>query len=244
MKKNYYEKVPRNEVLCIGHDQLKAAADSVVTDWHTYLENKNIKLPPEKTYKWYQLAILKHFQGKAVHKSDISALIAQLTDKSASDQQVRHLKTQDGWYLLNRGDAHNENGKTIYNPDGCHVLITTEKPHPNTIMARRAAVNRGDWNDILKEYDNKCASCGTSIGEYHRFDSSLKVEVLEQGHMDPNEPLAVGNIIPMCRWCNKVARGDFVFDLQGRPRAVASIRPVTRANSLVIEKIKKWLLNK
>ena len=96
----------------------------------------------------------------------------------------------------------------------------------------------------MKEYNHTCASCGTKIGEYHRFDSKFKVEVLEQGHMNPNKPLARGNIIPQCRWCNKTARSDFTFDEQGRPRAVASIRPVKRADPEVIENIKKYLKKK
>lgn len=68
------------------------------------------------------------------------------------------------------------------------------------------------------------------MGEYHRFDSAYKVQVLEKGHINPNKVLKAGNIIPQCRWCNKTARGDFTFDEQGRPRAVANKRPIRRAD--------------
>ena len=82
------------------------------------------------------------------------------------------------------------------------------------------------------------------MGEYHRFDSAYKVEVLEKGHMNPNKVLKAGNIIPQCRWCNKTARGDFTFDEQGRPRAVANERPIRRADDEVIDKIEKWMREK
>jgi len=48
-------------------------------------------------------------------------------------------------------------------------------------------------------------------------------------------------VIPQCGWCNQTARGDFVFDEQGRPRAIAGIRPVKRASKEVQEKVKEWL---
>jgi len=244
MRKTYFNRVPRARVLAVTPSQLRDAFAALAADYKAHLKADGIKLPAERTAKWRQLAVLKHFQGEAVHKDDISMLIAKLTGKPASDQQVRHLKTQGGWYVLNRGDVYVDGETETHNPDGCHVLITTARAHPNATLGRRAAVEKGEWEKILEEYDHRCASCGTRIGEYHRFDSSFKVETLERGHMDPNKPLDAGNIIPQCRWCNRTARGDFVFDLQGRPRAVASVRPVSRADREVIAKIKKWLRDK
>lgn len=241
MKKYYFNRVPRAEVLAVEQGDLNDAFGQIEADWNSGLKNSGIKLPAAQTAKWYQLAVLKHFQGRAVHKDDIAGLIAQSMRKSATDQQVRHLKTQGGWYILNRGDTHRHKNVEFYNPEGCHVLITTEIPFPRSTLQRRMVVNKGDWKDILKQYGDRCASCGTKIGEYHRFDASFKVEVLERGHMNPNKPLVAGNIIPQCRWCNRTARGDFVFDSQGRPRAVASERPVARADPKVIDMIKKWL---
>ncbi len=62
--------------------------------------------------------------------------------------------------------------------------------------------------------------------------------------MDPNKNLEAGNIIPQSRWCNRTSRGDFTFDEQGRPRTVASVRPVRRADDKVIDKIEKWMREK
>lgn len=239
MNKNYYEIIPAERVLSVSGSDLEAAFKEVVADWNKYLRDAGIKLPAKGTSKWYQLAILKRYERKAVHKRDISRLIAEKTETAATDQQVRHLKTQGGWFVLNRGDSHE--GK--YAPEGCHVLVTTKSPSPESTLGRRAAVAGGDWDEILEKYDNRCASCGTRIGERHRFDGSYTVEVLEKGHMDPGKPLKAGNIIPQCRWCNRTARGDFTFDEQGRPRAIASLRPVKRAGKDVIQKVRQWVLS-
>lgn len=235
-----YEKVPRTSVLAVNEKELTDAFSEIKADWENHLQNTEIKLPKKQTAKWYQLAILKHFEGSAVHKDDISAKIAKITRKPASDQQVRHLKTQYGWYILNKDDAH----MNKHTPAGCHVLITTKRSNPSSILHRKNVLSNDDWQEILKQYGNKCASCGSAIGEYHRFDSSYKITTLERGHMNPNKPLETGNIIPQCRWCNRVARSDFVFDEQGRPTAIANQRPVARADTEVVDKIWKWLKKK
>lgn len=222
----------------MSKNNLDTAFGKIKKDWDARLKRFGILLPQVGTAKYYQLTILKHYEKNAVHKNDISLLIAKLTNKSATDQQVRHLKTQGGWFILNRGDSY----RNKHVPDGCHVLITTKLPAPGGTLQRRAAVAKGDWNKILKRYNYACASCGTKIGQQHRFDESYMVKVLEKGHMNPNKPLAPGNIIPQCRWCNRTARGDFTFDEQGRPRAIADIRPVKRADRQVLEKVKKWIL--
>ncbi len=243
MSKHYFDSVPSDDVIGIQLEELISAFNLLKKDWEKYLKESEIKLPTEKTNRWYQLAVLQHFKGRAVHKKDTSMMIAKHTGKPASDQQVRHLKTQGGWYVLNRGDFENIDGVKTYNPDGCHVLITTESIHPNTVFSRRNTIQSGDWDEILKAFNHACASCGTKIGESHRFDPSLMVTDLQQGHMDPDKPLEAGNAIPQCRWCNQTARADFVFDETGRPRAVANIRPVKRASKKVITSIKKWLLD-
>ena len=235
-----YKRVPRASVLAVNEKKLNDAFSAIKEDWENHIQNAEIKLPKKQTSKWYQLAILKHFEGGAVHKDDISAKIAEITGKSARDQQVRHLKTQCGWYILNKGDSYGDK----HTPDGCHVLITTKHPNPNSKLHRKSVLAKGDWQEILKQYDNKCASCGAAIGEYHRFDSSYKITTLERGHMNPNKPLETGNIIPQCRWCNRVARSDFVFDEQGRPTAIANHQPVARADAEVVDKIWEWLKRK
>lgn len=238
MKNRYFNQIPTVRVLSLSPQEIGRAFGEVRKDWQMYLKKIGISLPKAGTYKWYQLAILKRYEQNAVHKNDISQLLATLTNKAATDQQVRHLKTQGGWFVLNRGDSYQ--GKDV--PEGCHVLITTKHPSPGGAWQRRAVVAGEDWEKILQQYNYACASCGTKIGEQHRFDKSFVVKVLEKGHMNPSKPLEQGNIIPQCRWCNRTARGDFTFDEQGRPKAIAGIRPVKRADHKVIQEVKKWLL--
>ena len=240
MNEQSFNRVPAAEVLAVTESELAAAFIKITEDWNAHLKEIGIKLPTANTAKWYQLTVLKHFEFRAVHKQDVARLIAKLTDTPATDQQIRHLSTQGGWFILNRNGAFEMDGVMHRNPPGCHVLITTRATYPNSTFGRRQAVSEGDWQTILRKYDNTCASCGAKNGAPHRFDSNRKT-VLEKGHMNPNKPLAPGNIIPQCGWCNRTARNDFTFDEQGRPRAVASIRPVKRANEKVKREIKQWL---
>lgn len=244
MSKVYFERVPREEVLSVRKRSLNDSFKKIEADWEKHLKESGVRLPAKDTAKWYQLAVLKHFQGRAVHKDEIARLISKLAGGAATDQQVRHLKTQSGWFILNRGDFFKVEDNEMFNPEGCHVLITTEEPLPDSTLKRRETVSTGDWESILREYNHTCASCGTRVGERHRFDPSFKVEILEKGHMNPAKMLEAGNIIPQCRWCNKTARGDFTFDEQGRPRAVASVGPVCRADDKVVRKIESWINNR
>lgn len=97
-----------------------------------------------------------------------------------------------------------------------------------------------DWETLRKTYGYRCVSCGAKEGAPSPFDPRRTVK-LQQGHMDPDKDLKPGNVIPQCGWCNQTARGDFVFDEQGRPRAIASVRPVKRASKKVQAEVKKWL---
>jgi len=244
MSKTYFDKIPRSKILSVKKKDLDSAFKKIQKDWEKYLKSEGIRLPKEDTAKYYQLTILKHFEGKAIHKDDISALIQRFIKNAANDQQIRHLKTQDGWFILNRGDSAFVTSVEKFNPESCHTLLTTKSAFPNSNLVRRKAIKQSDWKLILEKYNYTCASCGTKIGEFHRFDSSFKVETLEKGHMNPNKPLEVGNVIPQCRWCNRIARGDFTFDEQGRPRAVANVRPVRRAEDKVKDEIADWIQKK
>jgi len=220
----------------VSHADLETAWEEIKRDWERHLKQHGVKLPRKGTARWYQLTILKRHQGQAVSKTDISEWIAKETGQQATDQQVRHLKTQNGWYVLNRGDEH----EGVKVPDKHHVLITTKQPYPKSNLARRTAVKSGDWEIIKQTYSHRCASCGAKEGDPSPYDPRREVK-LQQGHMDPDKGLKPGNIIPQCAWCNQTARGDFVFDAQGRPRAIASVRPVKRASKKVQAEVKAWL---
>ncbi len=64
---------------------------------------------------------------------------------------------------------------------------------------------------------------------------------LQQGHLNPHKKLTLENSIPQCQLCNQAYKDDFVFNEKGRVLAVASIRPVLKADPEVQEEIKKAL---
>lgn len=236
MSHSYFPVIHDLTSIYVSRADLEKDWEEIKRDWELHLKQYGVKLPRKDTARWYQLTILKHYQGKAVSKTDISEWIAKETGKQATDQQVRHLKTQNGWYVLNRGDEY----EGVKVPDKHHVLITTQKPYPKSNLERRTAVKSGEWETLKKTYDYRCASCGAKEGGPSLFDPRRTVK-LQQGHMDPDKGLEPGNVIPQCGWCNQTARGDFVFDEQGRPRAIASIRPVKRASEKVRAEVKEYL---
>lgn len=59
--------------------------------------------------------------------------------------------------------------------------------------------------------------------------------------MNPHKPLTLENSIPQCQVCNQVYQEDFVFDAKGKVSAVASAKPVLRAEKEVQNEILKKL---
>jgi hypothetical protein len=52
---------------------------------------------------------------------------------AALDQQVRHLGTQYGWYVLNKGAKVPNVDETV--PSGYNYLVTIESPSPSILAA-------------------------------------------------------------------------------------------------------------
>jgi len=44
--------------------------------------------------------------------------------------------------------------------------------------------------------------------------------ILEKGHIDPNKPAVLENIIPQCRICNRTYKDNFVYDENGYIKAI------------------------
>ena len=121
---------------------------------------------------------------------------------------------QKGWYISSgtRGDS------SI--PKGYYKLITLETPYPAYCFERREGF-KGDFETIKKEYNYRCATCGSKEGEEHLFRKGVIVK-LQEGHMNPSKPLVEGNIIPQCQICNRPDRNKWIFDKTGRVIAVAN----------------------
>ena len=59
--------------------------------------------------------------------------------------------------------------------------------------------------------------------------------------MNPNKPLAPGNIIPQCEKCNRADRNNWVYDERGSVIKIANAKIVKRSDKKVRWKIYKLL---
>ncbi|MDO8466969.1 MAG: hypothetical protein Q7S83_02400 [bacterium] len=219
-----------------------------IEDWYrklevehaTYLAKYGVRFPKWNTTKALWLIFLRKYQGKPVHKDTISSFVETVMPKIGKDQQVRHL-AGDGWYILNRGDKLPEKSETV--PSGYHILITTESPKPSFLfksLKRAGRLAAKDFESLKAVYDFRCATCGSQERKPNFLEPDKRT-TLQQGHMNPLKPLSLENSIPQCQVCNGVYKDDYVFDAKGRAIAVASPRPVLKADKAVQEQIKKLL---
>ncbi len=198
---------------------------------HTeYLKPHGVKIPGSSFYdeqaKSIWLAVLHYYAGTAVDKNVISDVVKRDRPDLSHDQQVRHLK-RDGWSLLGRG-------KHELNP---------YRPSLEWINARNrrdSRLNARSFDDIKSLFGNRCATCGAREGQLDPRYGEGAVQ-LQQGHMDPEKPANLSNIIPQCQYCNRAYRSDYVFDEKGRVKAIADIRPVRQATRTVQKRVFEWL---
>lgn len=186
-----------------------------------YLKQYDVKLPSlyktSTTFSKDALVLIKLFEGypstKEFSKSELTAFVKQFYPDITDVQQARHLAMQKGWYISSgtRGD----NGVS----KGSYKLITLEKPYPAYCHERREGF-KGDFEEIKRKYNYRCATCGSVEGKEHLFRSGVKVQ-LQEGHMNPSKPLKEGNIIPQCQICNRADRNKWIFDKTGRVISVA-----------------------
>lgn len=211
------------------------------TEYETNLAEYGVKFPPRNTAKALWLIYLRKYLGKLVHKDTISSFVESVNSKLGKDQQVRHLAA-DGWYVLNRGDKFP--GEQTIVPSGYHILITTESPKPTFLfksLKRAGRLGAKNFGQLKAVYGFRCATCGSQEGKPHLLERDKRTE-LHQGHMNPHKPPTLENSIPQCQVCNAIYQDDFVFDSKGRAIAVASPRPVLRADKEVREQVKKLLI--
>ncbi len=195
-----------------------------------HLAQHGVRLPSRKTYKWVWLAMLLHFRPNAVHKDVITGAVRRSFPEAGMDQQVRHLK-RDGWNITSEGA-------------GSHALADPFRPAQgfvNERARRQGRLSAENFEDIIRSFGNRCATCGAREGEPDPRYGEDPVQ-LQQGHQDPDEPAdEPQNIIPQCQFCNRAYQRDFVFDDKGRAWAVADLGPVQRARESVQRKIWDFL---
>lgn len=199
-----------------------------------YLAVHEVKMPSRETHPAIWIAMLFHYLGEWVHKDVISDAVLRERPGAGRDQQVRHLKeAKFGWNLESRR--------------GEHRIVDPYRPSETFITAkarRDGRLSAKTFEDIKRRSGYRCATCGAAEGRPHRHYQTNNAELvkLQQGHRNPreraNDP---ANIIAQCQYCNRSMKDDFVFDDKGRPRAIASIRPVARASLKVKRDVQLYL---
>jgi hypothetical protein len=169
--------------------------------------------------KELQLIFLYKYIRCFVHKDLISEFVRKYKPDAALDQQVRHLGTQLNWHVLNRGTKVPD--ADIKVPSGYHYLVSIELPNPRAIheaLKRTGRMAAKSFTDLKITYDNKCATCGIEEGK--KDPRNEEIVSLQQGHMNPREPLTLENTIPQCQYCNQTYKDYFQFNEYGRVIAV------------------------
>lgn len=154
------------------------------------------------------LIMLFLFKGKFLHKNYIARVGSQFLKEKQTDWQIRHISTQEGFFILNRGDFIPETHLKC--PSGWHMLINLTDISPRYLATKRANLLKTKDFEIIKlSFKNCCATCGSEEGEINRMGGATTV--LQKGHCDPNNPLEIGNIIPQCDYCNQTYLDDYYF---------------------------------
>lgn len=168
-----------------------------------------------------------------VSKDELTDFIRRY-DPSVNDvQQARHLAAQKGWYILSGTRKDNE---SLGLKAGEYWLKNLTEHYPGFTHERREFLAGDDYFESLKkQYDYRCATCGSKEGEPHRYWKNT-ITVLQKGHMNPSKPLEPGNIIPQCEKCNRADRNYWIYDEKGRVIGIA--------NEKVIDKCPKSLKTK
>ena len=210
----------------------------------THLEKYGVKLPNLKrgnSYTIDALTLIYLFQGypktRQVSKKELTQFIRLYYPDTNDVQQARHLAAQKGWYI---GSGQRKNGIRDLKA-GEYQLVTLEKPFPNFTGHR--GTDSEDFEDIKKQYNYRCATCGSKEGEanYHWIS---RTTALQKGHMNPLKPLTAGNIIPQCDSCNRGDQRKWIYDEKGRVRGIADPKVVMRSDESIQIQIYKLLYKK
>lgn len=169
--------------------------------------------------KELQMIFLYKYKNCFVHKDLVSEFVRNHKPDAGLDQQVRHLGSQNYWYVLNKNAKVPDTEEVV--PSGYNYLVSIEIPNPKAVKTALKRANRNSAKSFLElkyVYANQCATCGLEEGKTD-WRTGKKVK-LQQGHMDPRRDLTLDNTIPQCEYCNQTYLDYFRFDENGRVVAV------------------------
>lgn len=156
--------------------------------------------------------LYRHQHKDSCTKKEITKFVSQYIETNDL-QAPRHLGEQNGFNIKIRNR-------------GKYKLINLTDTYPGFKKDRR--ILNANFDEVCKEYDYKCATCGIKHGNSGKTNGSIVK--LQQGHKDPNEPLTQDNTLPQCSWCNQYYRNNVIFDDDGRIKALNSIHFVEKSS--------------
>lgn len=206
---------------------------AMIADFHEkYLKNHGVRLPRLRrggAFTKDALVLVYLAQGypntSIVSKDELTEFIRNYYPRVKDVQQARHLGAQYGFFILSGTRKDNE---SLGLKDGDYKLSTLLKCYPGFTHERRAFLAGDDFfEELKKQYEFKCATCGSQEGEPHRYWKNT-ITVLQKGHMNPSKPLEPGNIIPQCEKCNRADRNYWIYDEKGRVVGVANEKVIDK----------------
>lgn len=173
---------------------------------NSFCENEGVKLPKIGTQKYYVLKFYFINKNKILTKQQIQSYVGDCLSKQIGDlQDVRHLGKQVGFNIMQGGEIFNG----IKLKKGEYLFTGFDKTN-DFYNNKKRAKNPVDFEECKKNFDHRCATCGSKEGESHRF--TKQPTLLEKGHKNPELPLDLSNLIPQCEFCNKKYKNRFIFD--------------------------------
>lgn len=215
---------------------------NLIKEYHIkYLAPLGVKLPRLKIGNKYTknalvlVYLCRNYPNTTiVSKEKLTQFVRKFYPDTTDVQQARHLGAQSGWYISS--GTRKDNVSLSLSGSEYH-LETLEQSYPGFTAERREYIEGDDFFEELKrEYDYCCATCGSREGEPHRYWKSTTT-TLQMGHMDPTKPLVKENVIPQCEKCNRPDRNYWIYDKKGRVIGIANEKVIDRCSKQMRHKI-------
>lgn len=228
----------------LTNQKIEDIYNRIIVKYHQqYLDSEGVKIPKLKNsqgeYTKNALVLVyladNYPNQEIVTKEELTNFIRKFYPSTNDVQQARHLGAQSGWYIVSR----TRNDDLAHDlPPKSYKLVTLERPYPGFNQQRRS-INM-DWEQIKREYDYRCATCGSKEGEPHHHWENVVVK-LQKAHMDPTKELTPDNTIPQCQICNRADRNRWKYDSKGRVIGIANEQVIQNCDEDIKRKIYKIL---
>ena len=182
--------------------------------YNKYLQIKGCKKISCKSTFGVALEYLYINIKKEIHIENIRKYVldkGHILQGGTDTLQIRHLGLQYGYNIYKGGDTY----KNTKIKKSNYLLNNLTEPYLSFCKNKRKEnISKDIWEEIKKEYDYSCINCGSKENQPLRWNKNKKT-VLQQGHMDPRQPLMSNNVIPQCSICNQQYKNKAIFNKHG-----------------------------